>query len=131
MPVNVQISLNPRNRWERLVVRIADTAAGDGRSLNNVAALLLQVVSRVDRELVRRHLGLATGGFTVRVGQQQLVLRMPLPSDPMCDCVLHLVEPFRHDRMHHLLEHLRGDTVPARVAGDADLPQEEALAEAA
>jgi hypothetical protein len=124
MPVNVQISLNSRNRWERLVIRIADTAAADGRSLNNVAALLLPVVALVEAQLVQRHLGTAAGGFTVRAGQQRLVLRMPLPTDPICDCVLTEVLPIRHDRVRSLWINLQRDQPevvrPACVPADME-----------
>jgi hypothetical protein len=111
MPVNVQISLSSRNRWERLVVRILDSASGPGRNLNNAAALLLPVVELVDRQLVQRHLGTAAGSFTVRVGQQRLHFRMPLPTDPICDCVLYEVAAIRHDRVRNLWSSLRREEV--------------------
>ena len=131
MPVNVQISLNPRNRWERLVVRILDSAAGESRSLNNVAALLLPVVPLVEGQLAQRHLGTAAGSFSVRVGQQRLLLRMPAPTDPLCDCVLYEVVAIRHDRVRHLWLDLRRELVEDELAADApelaETLEEEAL----
>jgi hypothetical protein len=52
----------------------------------------------------------------VGVGQQRLLLRMPLPTDPLCDCVLYAVDEPRHDKVRHLWERLRRDALAQRRA---------------